>query len=76
MSRPYAKQRLHNHKYFSFFSKVFAKAGTFFYVHGLSERGTKYIEKKVFLLLGRERKDRKQLSIDGVSCHSSRDLLV
>jgi len=45
MSRPYAKQRLHNHKYFSFFSKVFAKAGTFFYVHGLLERGPKYIEK-------------------------------
>jgi len=30
MLRSCAKQRQHNNKYFSFFSKVFAKAGTFF----------------------------------------------
>lgn len=46
MLRPHAKKRLLNHKYFSFFSKVFAKAGTFFYIHDLLERGTKHIEKK------------------------------
>jgi hypothetical protein len=28
---------------------VFAKAGTFFYVHGLLERGTKYIKKNNFI---------------------------
>ena len=57
MLKLYAKQRLHNHKYFSFFSKVFAKAGPFFLCPLFIEAGAKYIEKKIFLLLGKERKD-------------------
>jgi hypothetical protein len=76
MLKPYTKQRPHNHKYFFFFSKVFAKADTFFLCPWFIGARHEEFEKRVFLLLGRERKDRKQLSIDRASCRSSRDSLV